>query len=163
MRTALLAVLLLAAGLIYAKETKVDFSGEWVFNEEKSEMGEGRGRMLASSLVVTQGAEKISIERTGERRNGETYTTSDEITLDGAENELEGFRGSVRTVTAQWDEEGTTLTISSKMTFERDGNTMEFTSTEVWSMTEDGSLKIHSTRQTRRGESVSILVYDKKE
>lgn len=162
----LLAFVFLFSMILIAEEGKVNFSGTWSFNKDKSETGsEGRGpRMAATKLVVKQEKDKIVIERTGQGRDGETFTQKEELTLDGKENKVEGFGGRERTVTAKWTDEGKTLTISSLMIFERDGEEFEMKSIEVWSLGEEGKdLVINSTRNSPRGERKGKLVYTKSE
>ena len=158
MRTKLMVftfVLVLTASLTFA----ADFSGEWTLNKDKSEMGEGRGRFLSTKLVVTQDDSKITIARTGQGRDGEV-TREESLTLDGKENEVEGFGGSTRTVTAQWADENKTLTISSFMKMERNGEEFEITSKEVWKF-DDKNLVIDSVINSPRGERKSTLLYEK--
>ena len=165
MRASLLLLVVftfLMAGFIFAAD-KANFSGEWSLNEDKSEMGDG-GRgfgRAATKLVVTQEADKITIARTSQGRDGEERVREETLTLDGKENEIEGFRGSTRKVTATWSDDGKTLSMSSHMEFERDGQSFEMTSTEVWSLKEAKVLSIESTRSTPNGERKSTLVYEK--
>ena len=92
MRTAsLIFIIFFLSNFVVVFGGEANFSGEWSLNKEKSEMGERRGRMTSTKLVVAQDSDKINIKRTGQGRNGE-YTREEEITLDGKENELEGFR-----------------------------------------------------------------------
>jgi hypothetical protein len=158
----ILTVLILVVSLLFAEEGKVNFSGEWSLNEDKSELGEGRGRFMSTKLVVKQEADKISIERTGQGRDGE-FTRTEEITLDGKENELEGFGDTMRKVTAKWTDDGKTLTISSFMEFYRDGNPIEITIKEVWTLKEESTLSVASSMTSPRGERSSNPVYDKVE
>jgi hypothetical protein len=152
-------VLTLAFVLLASFAFAADFSGEWKLDKSKSDLGEGRGRFNATKLVVKLDDEKIVIERTGQGRNGE-ITREEILTLDGKENELEGFRGSTRTVTAKWDEKKETLSISSFMKMERNGETFEITSNEVWKL--DGKeLVLNSEMKSPRGERKSKLVYGK--
>ncbi len=164
----LLAFVFLFSMILIAEEGKVNFSGTWSYNKDKSETGgeggRGPGRMASTKLVVKQEKDKIVIERTGQGRDGETFTQKEEITLDGKENKVEGFGGRQRTVTAKWTDEGKTLTFSSVMVMERDGNEFEMKSSEVWSLAEEGKeLIMNSTRNTPRGERKSKLVYSKAE
>ena len=161
-----LIIFLLIFSFVFAQDSKVNFSGEWTFNQDKSETGDsgrGRGFGSATKLVVKQEANKLTIERTGQGRDGE-YTRTEELTLDGKKNEVEGFGGRTSTVTAQWTDGGKTLTINSVSVFEREGQSFEINSTEVWSILENGKvLSIGSTRTTSRGERTSKLVYNKAE
>ena len=140
---------------------KVDFSGEWTLNEDKSELGEGRF-FSAIKISVKQDGNTITIERTRTGRNGEERTSSETLTMDGKENINEGERGSSSSVLT-WSDDGTTLTIKSKREFSREGETFEMNSTEVWAMSDDGKiLKIQSDISSPRGERSGTLVYDKK-
>jgi hypothetical protein len=160
MSVVLLIVYLMFCSFLVAQDSKVNFSGEWAFNQDKSETGsggQGRGFGIATKLVVKQEANKITVERTGQGRDDE-YTRTEEFTLDGKKNEVEGFGGRIRTVIAQWTDGGKTLTISSV----REGQSFQMTSTEVWSLLENGKvLSIASTRTSSRGERKAMLVYDK--
>jgi hypothetical protein len=147
--------LVLSASMLFA----VDFSGTWTLNKDKSEMGEGRGRFNSTKLDVKQNDKEITIERTGQGRNGE-YTRTATITLDGKENELEGFRGSTRNVTANWSDDKKSLEIASLMKMERNGEQLEITSKEVWKMDGD-NLVLDLEMNSPRGERKSKLVYNK--
>jgi hypothetical protein len=83
------------------------------------------------------------------------------LTLDGKENINEGERGSSSSVLT-WSDDGSTLTIKSKREFNRQGETFEMNSTEVWTLAEDGKvLKIQSDISSSRGERSVTLVYEK--
>jgi len=140
---------------------KADFSGQWTLNESKSNLGEG-GAFAAFKIAVKQEGNTITIERTRTGRDGGERTSSDTLTLDGKENVNEGERGTSTSVLT-WSEDGTTLTIKSKREFDRQGETFEMNSTEVWTLAEDGKiLKIQSDISSSRGERSVTLVYDKK-
>jgi hypothetical protein len=140
---------------------KTDFTGEWTLNEDKSDLGEGRA-FAAFKLAVKQEGNTIIIERTSAGRDGEERTTSETLTLDGKENINEGERGSSTSV-LKWSDDGTTLTIKSKREFNRQGETFEMNSTEIWTLAEDGkTLKIQSDMSSSRGERSATLVYEKK-
>ncbi|RLD92035.1 MAG: hypothetical protein DRJ29_12825 [Bacteroidetes bacterium] len=140
---------------------KVDFTGEWVLNEDKSDLGEGRA-FAAFKIAVKQEGNTITIERTRTGRDGEERTNSETLTLDGKENIDEGERGSSTSVLS-WSEDGNSLTIKSKREFNRQGETFEMNSTQVWTLAEDGKvLKIQSDISSSRGERSASLVYDKK-
>ena len=155
-----LCSLLLIPTASFAGE-KTDFTGEWTLNEDKSDLGEG-GAFAAFKIAVKQEGNTISIERTRTGRDGEERTNSQTLTLDGKENINENERGSSNSVLT-WSDDGTTLTIKSKREFNRQGETFEMTSTEVWTLAEDGKiLKIQSDMSSSRGERSVSLVYEKK-
>ncbi|MCK5692014.1 MAG: hypothetical protein KAI08_04170 [Bacteroidales bacterium] len=157
--TALCSLLLIPAASFAGEKT--DFTGEWTLNEDKSDLGEG-GAFAAFKVAVKQEGNTITIERTRTGRDGEERTNSQTLTLDGKENINENERGSSNSVLT-WSDDGTALTIKSKREFNRQGETFEMTSTEVWTLAEDGKiLKIQSDISSSRGERSVSLVYEKK-
>jgi len=148
-----------------AQTSKTSFSGAWVFNAEKSVMGEpsqgGGQRMGVANLAVTQDANLLSVERTRTGQDGQPVTTTSKYTLDGKESINTSQRGDSKSV-ASWSADGKSLTIVTKRTFERDGQTMEMTSTEVWNLTNTTTLSIAATMNTPGGERKTTAVYDKK-
>lgn len=165
MKRKLATLLLAAVALIGTAATVIvnaDFKGEWTFNEGKSKMGEGRMRMNATTLKVSTDGAAIVIERTSSF-NGESRTTSEKITTDGKPSESTVFGNSKKVSTATWSASGEELTINGTTNFERDGNTIEIKSVEIWKLIDGGKgLSIDATTTTPRGESKTTLVYDKK-
>ena len=150
--------MLISSGTIAQKP---NFSGTWGFNEDKSELGEGGFRGAAVKLMIKQEGNNMSIERVSQRRDGEEFTTTEKYTLDGKECENPA-RNTTRKSTVTWSEDSKSLTISSTMVFEREGQEMEMKTSEVLSLTDDGkSLSINSTSMTPRGEMKRTYVYDK--
>jgi len=142
-------------------EPKVDFSGTWSLNPDKSKIGEGRGWRVASKLVITQKENELNIERTSTNRDGEASVTKEILTLDGKEC-TNTFRDNPRKSVVSWDAAGVQLTIASTMTFERNGNKRDIQSTEIWSLQDSGkSLSIQVTSKTPRGEQKNSLLYQK--
>lgn len=153
-----IAILGSAASLI----VNADFKGEWTFNEQKSKLSEGRFRMNAQKLKVTADGDALVIERTANTPNGETRTTSEKITFDGKSTESTIFGNAKKVSTAAWSASGEELTINSTINFERDGNTIEIKTTEIWKLLEGGkALSIDATSTSPRGETKNTFVYDK--
>lgn len=143
------------------KAQKADFSGNWTFNESKSQMGEGRFR-AASKMAIVQKDSALTIERTSKRMNGEESTLSEKYTFNGKVCENAGFMNTVRKSTLAWSADNKILTINSTSVFERDGNTMEIKTVEAFSLSDDGkTLTINSTSTSPRGERKQVIVYDK--
>ncbi len=160
------AFLFLGAFLLFSSATfaqKVNFSGTWTFNEDKSELGEGRFRRAATKLTIKQEGNNMSIERVSQRRDGEEFTSTEKYTLDGKECENPAFN-TTRKSTVTWSEDGKSLTIASTMVFEREGQETEMKSSEILTLTDNGkSLSISSTSMSPRGEMKRTYVYDKEE
>jgi hypothetical protein len=140
---------------------RANFSGDWKLDESKSELGNAAGR-TARSLKAEQKDNDITISRTTPGFNGgDPVTTTYTVTYDGKVTESEGFGGSKRKSTAKWSDDGLTLTINSVMTFERDGQAMEFKSNETWTLTKEGLLSVVTQSSSPRGESTTKAVYNK--
>lgn len=139
-----------------------DFKGDWTYNESKSKLAEGRFRMNAQKLKVGMEGEAMSIERTSASPNGDNVVTSEKLTFDGKSAESTVFGNSKKKSTATWSADGQTMTINSTIAFERDGNTMEIKTVEIWKLIDGGkSLSIESTSTSQRGTTTNTFVYDK--
>jgi len=137
---------------------RANFSGDWKLNESKSELGDFSG-FVARTLKVEQKENAIAITRTTPGFNGgDPVTTSVTLSYDGKITESEGFGGSKRKSTAKWSDDGLTLTVNNTFTFERDGQTNEFKSTETWT-TKDGLLSIVTHTNSPRGETTTKAIY----
>jgi hypothetical protein len=153
-----LAFLLISAGVF----AQTNFSGTWAFNESKSNFGGSQFRFAATTMVVTQDANTLSVESTMPGRDGGEMKSSAKYTLDGKVSENPMFN-TTRKSTVTWSADKTSITIASTMTFERDGESREMKSSEVWKLSEGGKvLLIESTRPGPDGEMKTTVAYDKK-
>lgn len=143
-----------------AQTAKVNFSGNWVLNEEKSNLGDNP-RMGGGNFIASQEANMLSVERTRTNRDGETVTTTMKYTLDGKESINTSPRGDSKSV-ASWSADGKTLNISTARTFEMNGETINMKTVEVWTLTNAGTITIESTATTPNGERKMTMIYDKK-
>ena len=162
LRNIILALTLLVTCGLYSTDVfaaNPDYTGKWKLNEDKSEMGERRWG-ASMTLEVKQDKENLTVVRVRIGRDGQERRMESVYSLDGKETTNgEGNRSSVST--AKWSEEGKSLTIHTKRTFTRDGQTMEFESDETWTLGEGGKvLTIQSKMSSSRGEFSTKLVYD---
>jgi len=160
----------------YAQAGKANFAGSWVFNAEKSQMGQGQGQppqggqgqppqggqgqrmggFGGGNFTAAQEANLLTVTRTF----GEQTTTS-KYTLDGKESINTTQRGDSKS-TATWSADGKVLTIVTNRTFERDGQSTTMTTKEEWSLTDAATLSIKTTRSSPNGDRVTTAVYNKK-
>jgi len=142
---------------------KVNFSGTWTYNETKSVIsGEGGPRGAAVKMVIKQDGNNLSMEKTTRRQSGEERTATETYTLDGKECVNPAFQDNTKKSTATWSDDKESLTIVSKMTFERDGQQSEITTTETFTLSQDKkNLSIDYTSKSSRGERKNTFVYDK--
>jgi Tol biopolymer transport system component len=156
---------LMVPAMAQAQAGKTNFSGNWVFNAEKSKLpegGQGGGmRGGGGSFVAKQEANLLTVERTRTNQDGQATTTVMKYTLDGKESINTNPRGDSKSV-ATWSADGKTLTIVTSRTFDMNGETRTMKSSEAYTLTDANTLNVKSTSQRQDGEVVSILVYDKK-
>lgn len=156
----LVSILLLSSAQIFAQDKKTDFSGSWKLNESKSQVGEGRGRMTATKMKITQEASMLTNEKTSVRQSGEEVITIEKVTFDGKENDNSSNNRQKKS-TASWSADSKVLTVNSTSIFERNGNKMEIKSVEIYKSSTDDTITIESTSLSSRGEFKATLVYDK--
>jgi hypothetical protein len=160
-----------------AQGAKANFSGKWAINTSKSDMGQppqGQGqppqgqppmgggqRMGGGDFTAMQEANLLTVERTRNGPDGTPVTTKSLYTLDGKVSVNTTPRGESKS-TATWSADEKSLTIVTTRTMERDGQTMEMKSSEVWTLTSPTTLSVVNTMNTPNGERKTTLVYDKK-
>jgi hypothetical protein len=139
-----------------------DFSGNWLFNEEKSTLGNSGTGMVSYRMKATQDGEILFVKKYNIVEWGDDRVSDEEINLEGEEMKTLFWR-SPRISAASWDETTGSLKINSTVTFNRGGNTTEMKSSEEWSLNQDG--KVLSIRQQStgfRGNKVDVtLIYEK--
>ena len=157
----LTGIFLLTSSVTFTQ--KVNFSGTWTYSETKSVLGgEGGPRGAAVKMTIKQEGNTMSIEKTTRRQSGEENISTENYTLDGKECENPTFGDRTKKSTVTWSEDKKSLTIQSKMVFEREGQQMEIDTIEVFTLSQDKkSLSIDYTSKSSRGERKNTFVYDK--
>ena len=150
---------MLLLALVVAAFSQPNFSGKWKLDTEKTVVPDrGPGRM-AKSLTVTQGDNKLTVDRVSTNRDGDEVTNTENYTLDGKKcvNEM---RFGDRESTVQVKDN--TIVITSVTKFEREGNTFEMNGTETWKLDNNGKeLVIDSHMETPRGDRDLTIYYSK--
>ena len=138
-----------------------DFSGEWVLDEAKSSFGAMGAGNSAARLKITQDDNGISLQKTFIEEWRDNRLTDEKIKFDGSESQSE-FMGLARVSTAGMSAGRDTLTVNSKVSFNRGGQITQMLSTEVWSLQGHGKeLCITQTSDSPQGKRKTIIVYDK--
>lgn len=147
-----------------------NFSGKWVFNEAKSNLGQaqaqGQGRsgfrMGATEINVTQQGNNLTVARTRMGRDNQTNVTTEKFDLSGKATENQ-TGNNTRKSTVSWSADKKVMTITTTMTMSFQGESRDVTSKEVWKLTDGGkALSIENINNTPNGETKTTLVYDKK-
>ena len=140
---------------------KTDFSGAWSLNEEKSNFGDSQFRRAALKMTIQQKGNDMTLEKVLTNRSGETYNATEKLTLDGKECE-NSVNNRIRKSKANWTDDRKNLTIATMMVFEREGQSMEINTVEIYKKSDDGkNLIIDFKSSSPRGEMRQTLVYDK--
>ncbi len=142
-------------------QSLINFSGSWALNESKSNMGEGGMRMVSQKLVITQDDKVFKLERAFTGQDGEERKMSETYTLDGKESENPVFNTTKKS-TATWAADKKSLTVSSVMVFEMNGESNTIKTTEVYKLPDAATLSIDSQSSSSMGERKATMVYDKK-
>lgn len=139
-----------------------DFSGKWLFNEEKSEVGSSGTGNLSYRMKVTQDEDLLFLKKYSIVEWDDDRITTEEVRLDGQEMKSV-FWNSPRISKVSWIEESGNMLITSKITFTRGEQSTEMKSSEEWSLTGDGKqLRIHQKSTGFGGnEMITNLVYEK--
>ena len=146
-----------------ATPKKAKFSGEWTLNEEKSYIAEYGESMAATKMVIVQKRKKLTIEKFGTSPEGDEFKYSVMYTLDGKECENIMMETTKMKSTVNWSDDKQSLTITSTIWFEFDGNELEVVLVEILKFTEDGNfLSINQNASTDYGDLENTLVYEKK-
>lgn len=139
---------------------KTDFSGSWSLNDGKSNFGDSQFRRAALKITIEQKDNDMTLEKMMTVRSGQTFNFEEKLTLDGKECE-NSVNNRVRKSRANWTEDGKSLTISTMMVFEREGQSIEINTVEIYKKSDDGNnLIIDYTSSSPRGEMKETLVYD---
>ena len=133
---------------------KVNFSGNWKINKEKSQLGE-EFSMAPNKVIVDQGKNSLSVERHSTWQ-GEEFSFTDRFTLDGKECENPGWMDSVKKSTAVWADKKV-LKVTTKIPMQDGG---EMTIEDQYSL-EDGNLHIKTFASSSYGEMTEVYVFDK--
>jgi len=152
------------SGLLLSTFTfcQVNFSGSWAFNESKSNLGEGGNRMVSQNLVIAQKDNNLTLERSFTGQDGTERKMNETYTLDGKECVNPVFNTSKKS-TAKWSPDKKSLSVSSVIVFEMNGETNEIKTIEVYKLGDTGKiLSIDSQLTSTMGERKTLLIYDKK-
>lgn len=150
--------------IFVAAAAPTDFSGDWTLNEQKSNFGDTSfGKFGATTLKVKQDNTLVTIARTGTTPDGDSYAWEEKLSADGKESEIAVYGSGKRKSTMKWSDDKNSFTINSKTSLERNGMSIDITSTEVFKLSDGGkTLTMDVTSTSSFGTMNRRLVYDKK-
>jgi mannan endo-1,4-beta-mannosidase len=138
-----------------------DFSGEWIFNEEKSILDNFGVHSIPYKMNIVQQGNDFTIKTTRILEYADDEITEEKMTLDGKEYKSE-YWNSPRITTAHWSDDGKKLVFESKITFDRGGNKSEMVVNEVWSLLDYGDiLSVEQSSNTFWGNRKITIIFNK--
>jgi len=141
---------------------KIDFSGDWIYNEEKSIIDNMGLNSIPFKLKITQNENDLAIQKTYVLEYTDDMVTDEKMTLDGKECTSE-MENSLKTMKAAWSHNCDTLIIESKVILKRGGQTFNVMTTESWSLQKHSTvLSIKQYSNSFWGERNIIMIYDKR-
>jgi hypothetical protein len=141
---------------------KVNFSGEWNLNKNKSDLGQFAD--YATRIIkADQKADMISISRTSNSFTGEEVTTMETLPFDGKETESTIFGNSKKKTTVKWSDDGQAFTMTYTMFLDFNGQTTEIKGVETWTLSDGGKTLISQNNSSSSfGDLATKAVYEKK-
>jgi mannan endo-1,4-beta-mannosidase len=143
------------------ENSRLDFSGTWVFNEDKSVLDNWGVSNLPYILKISQQDNKLTMQKTYIVEYADNRITNEELTLDGKECQSEMWN-SPRIMTARWSAKNDTLFIDSKVILARGGRSSEMKVNETWSLQDRGTiLAIRQFSTSFWGQRDITMIFDK--
>jgi hypothetical protein len=160
-RVLILTPLILSLAVtLFAGQSKIDMTGIWGLDREKSENLEGEDYLLVAIKIV-QKADSLSTERTYELWYGDRYPFIENLVLNGEDHKHYIYE-MPRKISGKWSKDGKSVSLNISGVLYTDSGDIEYNSNETWSLHEKGSvLTIVSKRAVSSETSTRILVYTK--
>jgi mannan endo-1,4-beta-mannosidase len=138
-----------------------DFSGDWVLNEDKSNLGNQGAGNLPHKLKIKQDENEVDVQRYFIEEWRDDRISEDTMMLIGGETRSESY-GSPRTTIADLSANLDTLNTTSTVIFNRGGQTTRMSTTEHWSLQNHGrELSIAQSSVAPQGNRKIVMVYDR--
>lgn len=132
-----------------------DFSGKWKLNNSKSALG-AEFSMAPLEIIVVQKGNDLTVEKHSNFQ-GELFTTTDKLTLDGKECINAGWQDSQKKSTVTISDDKKSIKVTSKLNI---GDAGDVTIIEIYKMN-GTSMVIESTASSSYGDLTETMVYDK--
>lgn len=153
-----IVLVLLCTTLLFAKDA-VNFSGTWVLDKEKTQLGESN--IYLAKIKISQQGDSLATTRTYSNQYGEEYPFDENLRLGG--NQLEHWIYDMpRKAAAKWGEDKKSIAFESTTTFSGNSGDFDFVAKETWSLQDKGKvLVIDYTGTTPQGERTGKMFFNK--
>ena len=154
-----------AAGLadLPNEKRKLNFSGQWVFNEERSDLGSQGMGFAPAKLNIMQSDNELDVKRTMVSEYSDNTVTEQRLSLDGLEKEYKApFGNAPMVVKAHLSENSDTVFVDSKITFGTGTEARNVLTNEAWILKNKGNtLVISQSTNGFMGKREATLVFEK--
>ena len=157
----LTTIFLMLSVSLFAGKKKVNFSGKWVLDKEKTEIAENS--IFLTEISIKQVGDSLFTVRTYENDyDGGVYPFDEDLTLDGKEYEIYIYN-MPRTASASWSKKGKSIIINSKITFYGDQGDVDMIAEETFTLEKKGTLLLINLKSKTGEEETEVILYFKKE
>lgn len=134
---------------------KVNFSGYWKLNKEKSDFGKISPNSAPVRATVKQESKQIIVEWSQVYGTGDSTVYTEKLNLDGTPSEARIIDGKVKTSLVKWSEDGMKLMVTSRYSSGMTGQV-------VWSLVDNG--RVLMLQRTINGNDYPVSYsYNKRE
>lgn len=138
-----------------------DFSGEWVFDEDKSVLDRFGISSVPSELKISQDNEVITIEKTVIVEYADDRVTRETYTADGKEHDSKLMNFPAKT-SVKWSDDKKSMIVKTGAKFGTGTQSSESVTIETWSLDDSGEiLSIKQKSETPWGKRDISLVYER--
>jgi mannan endo-1,4-beta-mannosidase len=152
-----------ACGLppLHIEPAPADYSGLWVLNEEKSQLGKMGAAMAPARLEIAQHGTDLSIKTTRIVEYANDQVSEENLKLDGSSSKSE-FMNSPRVTKAHLSPSDDKIVIESVVTFTWGAPGTTMNSTETWSLLDAGrTLSIQRHSVSSRGVQDMTMIFSR--
>ncbi len=151
----LFILVLLSSISISTTAKSADFSGNWKLDESKSTLNE-QFSMAPYKLIIVHEKSTLKTEKHSSFQ-GQDFTFSDTLTLDGKECINKGWQDSEKKSTAVWSENKQSLVVTSKINM---GDGGEMTIIETYSL-KNNNLSVLVSASSSFGDMSETHIFNK--
>lgn len=139
----------------------LNYSGTWIFNEDKSNLNNSGAVDLPSKISVIQQGNTLEIYKTFIVEYDNDRLDTLKLIIDG-QNSMKKFENSTITTNVKHSTGSDVLEINSKIAFVMNGKTTETVSTEKWYLTERGKNLVIEQSSNSYGNKKNVkMIFDK--
>ncbi|MEJ0080819.1 MAG: hypothetical protein WDM78_07685 [Puia sp.] len=129
------SLIVFSTSFIYAQ--KIDFSGTWIRNSDKTDAGDLSMNSVPASLEIKQDNNSISIKRNSKNAQGEIFNYSEVLNFNGTAANSSPKANINKKATIKWSDDHKTLIVSADYSDSTTGRAIQKTN-DTWSLSEDG-------------------------